>query len=75
MWQLNEICVSSVIRSTRCKVMLTVWETRCARDKCLGRTGGICSRKRDRRLSGRALNNVTKGNGGGVGGVEAERNR
>lgn len=75
MWQLNEICVSGVTRSARCKLMLTAWETRCARDKSLGRTGGICSRKRDRRLSGWALNNVTKGNGGGVGGVETEGNR
>jgi hypothetical protein len=54
------------------QVTPTAWEIRCAGNEGLGGTSGICSRERDRRLGDGALNNGTEGNGGGVGGPEAE---
>jgi len=58
----------------RCKVTLTAWEIRCARDKSLGCSGRVCSRERDCCLSSWTLNDITKGNGCGIGGVEAKGN-
>ena len=75
MWHLNEIRVSGATRFTRRKVTLTVWEIWCVRDKGLGRSGCVCSRKRDCRLGGWALNNITEGDSCWVGGVETEGNR
>jgi len=75
MWHLNEICVGGATRFARCEVTLTAWKIRCARDKSLSRIGGVRNRKRDCRLSGWALNNVTKRDGRRICGVEAEGNR